>query len=230
MKNKKEPVFILTIETSGLTSGVSIGRDGKLLAQMALNLKNIHSRKMALMLKQIMEDVNLEYRQLAAIALSAGPGSFTGLRIGYSLAKGLAHPLHIPLVEVPTLDVWAYQQGKTDLPVLALIDAHRGEIFCGLYRWKQDNLQREGDYRLLPLKDLPSVLTEPTLIVGGDAAQLREKILEICGQTARFSFPLLIQPENRALLHLAFLKYHAGESSTVEEAEPLYMRAFRGVM
>ncbi len=82
MNDKKEPVFILTIETSGLTSGVSIGQDGELLAERALNLKNIHSRKMALMLKQLMEDVKLDYRDLAAIALSAGPGSFTGLRIG----------------------------------------------------------------------------------------------------------------------------------------------------
>ena len=230
MNDKKKPVFILTIETSGLTSGVSIGQDGELLAERALNLKNIHSRKMALMLKQLMEDVKLDYRDLAAIALSAGPGSFTGLRIGYSLAKGLAHPLCLPLIEVSTLDVWAYQQGKTDLPVMALIDAHRNEIFCGLYRWKQNTLHREGDYRLVPLKDLPALLREPTLIVGADTVQLKEKIMKFSAEAARFPFPFLTQPENWALLHLAFQKYQAGELCAVSEAEPRYMRAFKGVM
>ena len=97
---------ILGIESSGMVSGACISLEDELVAQSILKVKNIHSRQLALLVEQLMDHLHLQYSDLAAVAVSAGPGSFTGLRIGYSLAKGIAHALNIPIIEVPTLDIW----------------------------------------------------------------------------------------------------------------------------
>lgn len=239
MKGEREHTYLLGIETSGLTSAIGISQEGQLLAQLALNVKNVHSRRLALMVEQLWEHVGFPGRNqplyekpapFSAIALSAGPGSFTGLRIGYSLAKGLAHVWEIPIIEVPTLDIWAYQQGETELPVLSVIDAHRGEIFYGLYRWNNQSMQRVGDCRLTGLNTLPGILKEPALVVGGGLRTLREKLEQVCGQRVVIPFPLLVEPQCRALLDLAFQKYGKGDTVSAESCEPRYMRAFKGAM
>lgn len=230
MSDNRENICILGIETSGLTSGVAVSVNDQLLAYMSLNRKNIHSRRLAMMADQVLAHADLKYSDISAIALSAGPGSFTGLRIGYSLAKGLAHAMRVPIIQVPTLDIWAYQQGRSELPVLSVIDAHRQEIFCGLYHWNDESLQRDGEYRLLALQSLSGFLTRPTLVVGGDVPKLKEKIAEYGGDHARFPYPMITDPQNWGLQSLGHQKFLAGEISTAEECEPLYMRAFKGVM
>ncbi len=230
MPNEQEIIHILGIESSGLTSAIAVSQNSQLLGQVSLNIKNVHSRRMALMMEQVLEHVGLDVRNLSVIALSSGPGSFTGLRIGYSLAKGLSHALKIPIVEIPTLDIWAYQQGKTELPVLAVIDAHRDEIFCAGYLWQHDKLERQGDYRLLPLSSLENLLSEPTLVVGGDAQKLEHPIRKYAGQNAVFPFPFLSEPQGSAFVRLAYLAFLQGDANDAELSEPLYMRAFKGVM
>lgn len=106
--NSPKTPILLGIETSGDTCAVGISRDGRLLLEIAANIRNIHSRELAPFVALALEKAALSTRDISALVLSAGPGSFTGLRIGYSFAKGLAHALAAPVIEVPTLDVWAY--------------------------------------------------------------------------------------------------------------------------
>lgn len=206
-----------------------MSRRDELLAQSMLKVKNIHSRQLAVLIEQLFDHLQLEYSDIAAVAVSAGPGSFTGLRIGYSLAKGFAHALDIPIIEVPTLDIWAFQHGQRDLPVLSIIDAHRDEMFCCEYVWRDGELARKGEPQLLKLVDLKKILLEPTQIVGGDILKLKDQISEYGGKNAVIHCPIQTEPESWAFLKLANIKFLKRDYSNLENCEPLYMRAFKGV-
>ncbi len=230
MTKEKTPVYILSLETSGFTSAVALSLEDRLLGQISLNIKNIHSRRLALLSRQLLEHAGVHYPDLSAIAISAGPGSFTGLRIGYSLAKGLAHSLDIPILEVPTLDIWAYQQGATTLPVISAIDAHRGELFVARYHWEANEMIKDGQEELVKMEQLNEVTNGTVLFVGGALEKLQDEIRAAAGENAVFPFPRRIEPENRAIIQLAYKKFLRREFSAVENCEPGYLRSFKGVM
>jgi tRNA threonylcarbamoyl adenosine modification protein YeaZ len=223
-------VSILGIESSGASSGISLSKNGFLIGQISFVIKNIHSRLLAISIDQILSFTNLDLKSISAIALSAGPGSFTGLRIGYSLAKGLAHVSSIPIIEIPTLDIYAYQNGETNLPVLSLLDAHRDEIFCSKYRWKNNYLVQEEKSHLRSVDDLNDVLLEPTEIVGAGVDIYKEKIQKYYGNLAIFSTISVNTPESWALQRLAYQKYLNGEKISADKCQPFYLRSFKGVM
>jgi tRNA threonylcarbamoyladenosine biosynthesis protein TsaB len=230
MSKTSKTHHILGIESSGLVSGACISQEDELLAQSVLKVKNIHSRQLAVLVEQLLDHLQLKYTDMAAVTVSAGPGSFTGLRIGYSLAKGFAHALNIPIIEVPTLDIWAFQHGQRDMPILSIIDAHRDEIFCGVYVWRAGKLYTQGGRQLVKLVDLKQILLEPMLIVGGDILKLKDQISDYGGKNAVIHLPIQTEPESWAHLKLAHIKFLDGEYSNLESCEPLYMRAFKGVM
>jgi tRNA threonylcarbamoyladenosine biosynthesis protein TsaB len=229
LKNS-ENIHLIALETSGTTSGVYISKNKEVLGQLTLHQKNIHSRSLSVSLKQLLDHLQLSLRDMKAIILSAGPGSFTGLRIGYSFAKGIAHPLNLPIIEVPTLDIWAYQTGQTDLPVFSFINAHREEIFGAHYKWQESQMKQEGDYRLISLNALPEVIKKNTLICGGDLDQFQEIFEKNLGDFAVFPYPMVKQLQGWALLELGYAKFKAEDFSDFEHCEPMYMRAFKGVM
>lgn len=230
MTDNSETTYLLAIETSGIASGVYVSRNKELLGQVTLYQKNIHSRRLSLSVQQLLQHLDLSLKDLQAIILSAGPGSFTGLRIGYSLAKGLAHASNLRILEIPTLDVWAYQVGQTGLPILSYIDAHREEIFFSCYEREQDRLKQTSDYRIIPLLNLPQMITGKTLISGGNLQMFREKFRNVLGNHAIFPQVCSRQAEGWALLALGYEKYKAGDFSQIENCEPLYLRSFKGVM
>lgn len=227
-KNRTSSTVLLGIESSGLTCAAGIFREGELLAEISANIKNIHSQKLAPFVEYVLQTANITAAELNAIVLSAGPGSFTGLRIGYSVAKGLAHALNIPIVEVPTLDIWAYQAGIQPQPVLSVIDAHRGEIFCALYYWEGLKLCRDRDYTLLSPQELPEFLSGTVILTGGDAEKLYPQLEKFLPAGSRILDPSPKAPQTWALLQLGLQKFRQNLISDMNSCEPLYMRAFKG--
>jgi tRNA threonylcarbamoyladenosine biosynthesis protein TsaB len=230
MNKKKETIHLLALETSGLTSGVYISAEDKLAGQITLHQRNIHSRKLAQSVINLLKLLDLERMDLSAIILSAGPGSFTGLRIGYSLAKGMAHALKLPLVEIPTLDVWAYQIGETQLPVFSFVDAHRDELFYAMYHWSGQELKRDTQYELSAFNGLRERIEAPILVTGTPLSEHQTRFREILGENAVFPKHNNSLPDGQALLSLGFKKYKEGKFSSLENSEPMYMRAFKGIM
>jgi tRNA threonylcarbamoyladenosine biosynthesis protein TsaB len=230
MSENSEKSHLLALETSGMTSGVYISQDDEMLGQTTLHQKNIHSRRLSLSLNELLDHLQLSLSDINAIILSAGPGSFTGLRIGYSFAKGMSHSLKIPIIEVPTLDVWAYQLGQTDLPVFSFINAHREEIFYAHYRWEKGQMNRIGDYQLVAFTFLTDIISQMTIITGGEMGQFQEKFKEYLGENAIIPHPLPKQPQGSALLELGFQKFRAKIFSNTESCEPMYLISFKGIM
>lgn len=225
--NSKNKTVLLGIESSGLTCGVGISIDNRLEKELSVNGRNVHSEKLAVFTESLLDDLRIEIADISGIVLSAGPGSFTGLRIGYSLAKGIAHLSKIPIVEVPTLDVWAHQLGKQDIQVLAVIDAYRGEVFYSIYRWQENRFSRITDYSISRIDELSGLITERTLITGAIPADLKSQIGKLSSLAIFESATSRLSMDS--LLKLGGQKFVKREFADLNSCEPFYMRKFKGV-
>lgn len=126
---------ILALDSSGLVASVALAEDDKLIAEYTIQYKKTHSQTLLPMLDEIKKMVELDLSTVDAIAVAAGPGSFTGLRIGSATAKGLALALEKPIVPVPTVNGLAYQMYGTDALVCPIMDARRSQVYTGIYEF-----------------------------------------------------------------------------------------------
>lgn len=137
---------ILALDSSGLVASVAVTEDDVLIAEYTIQYKKTHSQTLLPMLEEVRRMVELAMDQVDAIAVAAGPGSFTGLRIGSATAKGLALALEKPIIPVPTLDGLAWQMYGTDALVCPIMDARRNQVYTGLYEF----VDRFGKQPVLP--------------------------------------------------------------------------------
>lgn len=124
---------ILGIESSSLVASVAIVTDDTMTAEYTVNFKKTHSQTLLPMIDEVVELLDLELDTIDAIAVSGGPGSFTGLRIGAATAKGLGLALKKPLIHVPTLDAMAYNLYSSSSLICPIMDARRNQVYTGLY-------------------------------------------------------------------------------------------------
>ena len=126
---------ILALDSSGLVASAAVVEDNVLIAEYTTDYKKTHSQTLLPMLDEIRQMIDLDLHTIDAIAISAGPGSFTGLRIGAATAKGLGLALNLPLVEVPTLEGLAFNLWGTDKLVCPIMDARRNQVYTGIYEF-----------------------------------------------------------------------------------------------
>ncbi|MBR1641544.1 MAG: tRNA (adenosine(37)-N6)-threonylcarbamoyltransferase complex dimerization subunit type 1 TsaB [Butyrivibrio sp.] len=124
---------ILAIDTSGLVGSVALLDGGTLTAQFSIQYKTTHSEILMPMLKDIADKIHLDMKSVDAIAVAAGPGSFTGLRIGSATAKGLALAIDCPIIPVPTVDGLAYNLYGNEKIICPMMDARRSQVYTGIY-------------------------------------------------------------------------------------------------
>lgn len=138
---------ILGLDSSGLVASVAVLEDDNLCAEYTVNFKKTHSQTLLPMLDVIAEMIQLDLNTVDGIAVAAGPGSFTGLRIGSATAKGLGLALQKPLLAVPTLDALAYNIFDAKELVCPIMDARRNQVYTGVYTYEEHQLQvlRESD-------------------------------------------------------------------------------------
>lgn len=129
---------ILAIDSSGLVASVAIMQDSILLAEYTINYKKTHSQTLLPMLEELKQMLELDLSSIDFIAIAAGPGSFTGLRIGSATAKGLGLALQKPLIEVPTLEGLSYNMYGCDGYICPIMDARRNQVYTAIYQFEQD--------------------------------------------------------------------------------------------
>lgn len=132
---------ILGLDSSGLVASVAVVEDDNLCAEYTVNFKKTHSQTLLPMLDVIADMIQLDLNTVDGIAVAAGPGSFTGLRIGSATAKGLGLALKKPLLAVPTLDALAYNLYDVDELVCPIMDARRNQVYTGIYEYVDHQLQ-----------------------------------------------------------------------------------------
>lgn len=134
---------ILALDSSSLVASVAVVEDDNLLGEYTINYKKTHSQTLLPMLDEVVRMIELDLDSVDAIAVSAGPGSFTGLRIGSATAKGLGLALNKPIVSVPTVDALAYNLWGSPELVCPLMDARRQQAYTGLYTFSQGEMRTE---------------------------------------------------------------------------------------
>ncbi|UOQ54643.1 tRNA (adenosine(37)-N6)-threonylcarbamoyltransferase complex dimerization subunit type 1 TsaB [Hymenobacter cellulosivorans] len=216
--------LILSLETSSPVCSVALHRDGQLLGQSELRLEKSHSSHLSLLIQQLLDNTNSTMQDLAAVAVSDGPGSYTGLRIGGAAAKGLCYALDIPLIAISTLQalaqqVAAYTVRAEDLLFCPMLDARRMEVYSALYT-------HDGREVLAPA---PLILDSETL-----AEQLAHHRLLFFGNGAAKFAPLVnsanagflaaVEPSAIAVGTLAYQAFQRQDFRDVAYYEPFYLK------
>jgi len=166
-------VKILGIETATIVCGAAVVVDGKVLSEAQIAEKNVHAENIMRLIDEVLKQSHLSLNELDAVAVSIGPGSFTGLRIGLSVTKGLVYATGKPLVAVPTLRALAQRAVDAGVVetqyILPAIDARRDEVYCQLFRLNGTSIEPEWEERDLWLSRLFDEIGERSISVTGDA-------------------------------------------------------------
>ena len=158
---------ILALDSSGIVASVAVIEDDILLAEYTVNYKKTHSQTLLPMLDEVVKMTELDLETIDAIAVAAGPGSFTGLRIGSATAKGLGLALKKPLIAVPTVDALAYNLYDVSGLICPIMDARRSQVYTGIYRFEEHKLVAVKQQWASPVTELIEELNklgEPGMI------------------------------------------------------------------
>jgi tRNA threonylcarbamoyladenosine biosynthesis protein TsaB len=216
---------ILAIDTSNYPLGVALIEDNQVLGEYITNLKKNHSIRIMPAIQTLMKDCERVPAQLTKIVVAKGPGSYTGVRIGVTIAKTMAWSLKIPLVGISSLEVIAAGAGRYfDGYISPLVDARRGQVYTGLYQYQSGVLTIAKEDRLVLSADWTAALKEeikkPILFVGNDLPLHRDVIETVLGSQAKFA---AITEYNPRPAELAFLgKDKQGED--IHSFVPNYIR------
>ena len=208
---------VLALETSTLAGGVALVDGERLVAEYVLDVSVTHSERLMSAVDRVLADARWTPRELEGLAVSIGPGSFTGLRIGVSTAKGLAWALGLPIAAVPTLDAMAAAVPWPALPVCPVLQARRDEVYACLYHHDGEGLRREWEYLALSPEELAARLTEPTLLIGDGAAGVSSPHARQLPPPRRVPSPACVAVLGRERLRL-------GDSIGAAELSPFYLR------
>ena len=160
---------ILAIDSSGLVASAAVMDDDTLLGEYTINFKKTHSQTLLPMIDSLMNMLGIGPETIDAIAVSKGPGSFTGLRIGSATAKGIGLALNKPLVEVPTVDALACNLYDTKGLVVPMMDARRSQVYTGIYCFEEHRLQVVRQQMAVSVDTLADLLNEegkPVILLG----------------------------------------------------------------
>lgn len=229
---------VLALDSSGLVASVAIveenGPESSLLAEYTVNYKKTHSQTLLPMLDEIVRMTELDLERIDAIAVAAGPGSFTGLRIGSATAKGLGLALDKPLVAVPTLDGLAYNLYGTQSLICPLMDARRDQVYTGVYEFRGNRLERLEPPAAVDIREIAEKLCglgRDVIFLGDGVPVYRNRLEEILTaefQAAgrRYSFaPAHLNKQRAGAIGTLALEYmREGRVQTAAEHRPDYLR------
>lgn len=218
---------ILALDSSGLTASVAVVEEDILVGEYTINYKKTHSQTLLPMLNQVSKEIELDLNTVDYIAVAAGPGSFTGLRIGSATAKGLGLALKKPLVHIPTVDALAYQFYGTDKNICPLMDARRNQVYTGMYSFKGEEFVTLKEQCAVSIEEILEEVNKQgkeTVFLGDGVPVYLEKIKELV------KVPFLLAPAHRsrqsagAVAVLAQQYVKMGKIETAAEHMPDYLR------
>lgn len=214
-------MYLLNIETATKNCSVSIAKDGETLACKEISEQGYsHAEKLHLFIEDILKEHQLDFSDLSAIAVSQGPGSYTGLRIGVSAAKGLCYALNLPLIAVDTLEILASKLAISEGVIIPTIDARRMEVYSAIFNAKIEKV-RATEAEIIDENSFQEIEEKIHLI--GDGAM---KFQEILTSDKFVFYPEIVYPSAREMSKLSFDKYKKSDTVDVAYFEPFYLKDF----
>lgn len=232
---------VLAIDSSGLTATVAIVEDDQTIAEYTTNYKKTHSQTLLPMIDEMVRMVDADLKEIDAIAVAGGPGSFTGLRIGSATAKGLGLALDKPLIHVPTVDAMAYSLYGCEDIICPIMDARRKQVYTGLYSFSHKKMEENDDGSLydepvfqvlrmqmaVPVEELIrhlNVYRRRVVFLGDGVPVYKEMLAE--GLKVPYSFaPSFMNRQRAAAVGALGIRYYeAGRYEAAAEFKPEYLR------
>ena len=216
--------LILSIETSTSVCSAALHESGKLIGLNEIHLEQAHASKLSMIIDQLRSASGIDFKKLSGVAVSSGPGSYTGLRIGASVAKGLCISLRVPLISVETLDILASQVNELNfLSALKcpMIDARRMEVYCKIFSPTKEVIL-PAEAKVIQENSFEDLLRSHTILFFGNGAAKSASVLT----NPNAIFLDNLYPSAKAMGRLAFEKYQKDQIEDLFLFEPFYLKEF----
>ena len=213
--------YILNLETATKNCSVSISQHGKtILCKEIAESGYSHAERLHVFIEECLKESNITFKDLSAIAVSQGPGSYTGLRIGVSTAKGLCFALDLPLIAIDTLQVLASQLTITEGVIIPMIDARRMEVYSAIYN---SNYEKTREVQAQILTENSFLEIAETIHFVGDCSEKAKTVLT----NSNFIFhEEIVYPSANEMSELSFKKFQDSNFEDVAYFEPYYLKDF----
>ncbi|MBW3546004.1 MAG: tRNA (adenosine(37)-N6)-threonylcarbamoyltransferase complex dimerization subunit type 1 TsaB [Bacteroidetes bacterium] len=219
--------YILSIETATRVCSVALHQDGVLIVSQHLHIDKSHSGLLTVLMQNSLQYAGIGMSAINAVAVSAGPGSYTGLRIGASTAKGLCYALDIPLIAINTLEAMAFDAARFapwQALLCPMIDARRMEVYCLLTNAQQEVLVPAAP-KVIDAQSFGQELEQQPVYFFGDGAA---KCKPLLGSHQHAHFIEGLVPSAIPVGAMAYQRYLAGQFEDVAYFEPVYLKEFQG--
>ena len=223
MKSNGMPMRILAFDTSTPTCSVAVQADGR-IADVSFASSRTHSHHLMQMVDQALGLAGIRVSELDAFAVTRGPGTFTGLRIGISAAKAMALAARKPLLGISGLEALAAQAAETHRLICPMVDARRSEVYCACYRAEATGLRRVSEERVCPPEKVLESIEEPCLFVGNGAELYRHLVLEMRGKDGTVAPPVQNNIHASTLARMAAERFREGQGTQDASLVPQYLR------
>lgn len=217
---------ILGIESSSLVASAAVVENEVTLAEYTVNYKKTHSQTLLPMIDEMMRLLDMEPSAVDAIAVSGGPGSFTGLRIGSATAKGLGLALKKPLIHVPTLDAMAYGLFGASGLICPMMDARRQQVYTGIYRFEErfEIVMEQSALAVADLAERLNALGERVIFLGNGVPVYEKQLAETLTVPYCFAPAHVNRQRAASVAALGAVYFAEGKTETAAEHKPDYLR------
>lgn len=218
---------ILGIDSSGLVASAAIADEKNIIAEFTVNNKQTHSQTLLPMIEKVVDMSGIELEQIDAIAIAAGPGSFTGLRIGSATAKGIGLALKKPVVSVPTLEGLAYRVSVFDGIICPIMDARRNQVYTGIYKMDKGNLVCLSEQKAVDIHEIIEELEkyDEKVIFLGDGVEVHRETIEKEFKKEYCFAPIHLSKQSAAAVAvLGDIYFNQGKAEDAAEHKPIYLR------
>lgn len=218
---------LLAIDSSSLVASAAVVTEDAVLAEYSLNYKKTHSQTLLPMIDEMTAMLELDLHTLDAIAVAAGPGSFTGLRIGAATAKGLGLALDKPLISVPTIDAMAYQLYGVQGVICPIMDARRQQVYTGIYAYKNEQfvvIEKQMAVSVQELAEKLNALGKPVTLLGDGVPVSGALLQSLLTVPCTFAPAFAARQRAGALGMLAVQYYLDGKCESAAAHKPEYLR------
>jgi len=214
--------MLLAIDTSTRTMGVALYDGACLLAESAWTTVDHHTVELTPAIDETLRRCGVKISRITALGVAIGPGSFTGLRIGLAVAKGIALAQHIPIVGIRTLDVVAAAQPVHEIPLVAVLQAGRGRLAAGWYRSEDETWKADGEAVVLTAQDLAERIHLPAWVCG-ELSGAERQLLSHRSPQVRLAPPSQSLRRTGVLAEMAWERWQTGQTDDPATLAPIYL-------
>ena len=218
---------ILAIDSSSMVATVAITTDGILNAEYTINHKKTHSQTLLPMIAEIVKMIEIDMDSIDAVAITGGPGSYTGLRIGSATAKGIGLALNKPIINVPTMDALAYNLYSSQYVICPIMDARRGQVYTGIYKFEETEMKTIKPQCIMMIDEVIKELDtiKESVMFLGDGVDVHKQLIDDIMDTKHYYAPASMNRHKASTLGtIAEIYYKNGKTETAKEHKPEYLR------